>query len=346
MGMVQSETLAAAAAPLMSADEMQKGWQELRLRVEKLEAEQTTLEQENKALRQLLERIIEHRQKSHSELVLLITGLVSKLPINDVGVIVSRLIEHNTNVTQYLAALTKGAVEGDLTFSAPAVLKNLEEAKRELGAVLKPLVEQLMQLDTPLEKELLESFIPQPDSFFSPRASRANRCFIKGLVPRERVVREFGQEALVFFKDVTTDPKLNPHPKPEEIVLCFRDDFEAFLEQNPALLPQGRAALHSLYQKIQRSKIPNEQSRLQKVTFQRLSFIIELLHYYEHQNTEAPDVIFAQRLPALIEQLVSTGHEKLDQKLIESVESLLEFVLNPDHRHMIVNNLGKRGGIL
>ncbi len=342
--MVQSST-ESAAAPLMMADEIQKGWHELRLRVEHLEAERSNLEQENKALRQLLERVIEHRQKSHSELILLLTGLVSKLPINDVGVIVSRLVEHNTNVTDYLAALTKGAVDGSLVFSQPTVLKDLEETKRELAATLKPIIEELMQLDTPLEKEILEGLIPKPDSFFSPRASRANRCFIKGLVPRERVVREFGSEALVFFNDVTTDPKLNPHPKPEEIVLSFRNDFESFLEQNPGLLPQNRANLQALYQKIQRSKTPPDQARLQKVTFQRLSFIIELLHYYEHQNTEAPDVIFAQRLPALLEQLVSTGSpEKLEEKLIGSVEGLLAFILTPDHRQMVINNLGKSGG--
>lgn len=341
--MVQSATL--AAAPLMTADELQKAWHDLRLRIEQLEADRTTLEQENKALRQLLERVIEHRQKSHSELILLLSGLVSKLPINDVGVVVSRLVEHNTNVTQYLAALTKGAVDGSLEFAQPAVLKNIEETKRELVAALKPMIEELMQLDTPLEKELLQSLIPKPDSFFSPRASRANRCFIKGLVPRERILREFGQEALVFFHDVTTDPKLNPRPKPEEIVLCFRSDFETFFEQNPALLPQHRPALQALHQKVQRSKAPTEESRRQKTTFQRLSFIIELLHYYEHQNTEPPDVIFAQRLPALVEQLVSTvSQEKIDQKLIESVEGLLGLVINPDHRHAIVNNLGKSGG--
>src|SRR5205814_1441760 len=158
--------------------------------------------------------------------VLLLTGLVSKLPINDVGVVVSRLVEHNTNVNQYLAGLTKGAADGDFSFAQPAVLQNLEEAKRELAAAFRPVVEELLHLDTPLEKEILQSLISQPDKFFSTRSARANRCFIKGLVPRERVVREFGEEALVFFNDLTTDPKLNPHPKPEEIVLCFRNDFE------------------------------------------------------------------------------------------------------------------------
>src|SRR2546421_7260886 len=97
--MVECEPV--SASPLMTADEIQKGWQELRLRVEKLEAERTSLEQENKSLRELLERSIEHRQKSHTELVLLLTGLVSKLPMNDVGVIISRLVQHNTNVSQY-----------------------------------------------------------------------------------------------------------------------------------------------------------------------------------------------------------------------------------------------------
>jgi len=225
------------------------------------------------------------------------------------------------------------------------VLKDLEQTKRELAAAVKPAIEELLRLDSPLEKELLEGLLPQPDSFFSPRASRANRCFIKGQVPRERIVREFGAEALMFFTDVTTDPKFNPNPKPEEIVLCFRNDFEALLAQNPGVLPQSRAALQSLYQKVQCSKACTEQARQQKVAFHRLSFLVELLHYYEHQNTEAPDVIFAQRLPALLEQLVSaSGQEKLAQPVIDSLESPLDFVLNPDHRQMVINNLGKAGG--
>src|SRR5260370_7821657 len=78
--------------------------EELILRVRQLEAEHTALREENKKLRFLLDRAIEHRQKSHSELVLLLTTLVSKLPINDVGVIVSRLVEHNARVIQYLPA--------------------------------------------------------------------------------------------------------------------------------------------------------------------------------------------------------------------------------------------------
>jgi hypothetical protein len=83
-----------------------------------------------------------------------------------------------------------------------------------------------------------------------------------------------------------------------------------------------------------------------KSTFQRLSFVIELLHYYEHQNTEAPDVIFAQRLPALVEQLGVAGPQAaLDEKLILQVEALLAFVISTDHRLMIVNNVGKSGGV-
>jgi hypothetical protein len=342
VAMVQSAT---GEAPAVTADEIQKGWHEIRSRVEKLEAEKTSLEQENKSLRQLLERTIEHRQKSHSELVLLLTNLVSKLPINDVGVIVSRLVEHNTNVAQYLGALTKGVVDHAM-FSQPAVLKSLEDTKRDLLAALKPVVEDLVQLDTPLEKGMLEGLIPDPETFFSPRCSRANRCFIKGHLPRERVVREFGEPAaLAFFNDVTTDPKLNPHPKPDEIVLCFRNDFEELLRQSQVLSAEKRDELLALYHRIQRSKAPTDQARMQRIAFQRASFMIELLHFYEHQTTEAPDVIFAQRLPALIEQLISTGsQEKLDEKLIVLVEGLLSFVISPDHRQMVINNLGKAGG--
>jgi integrase/recombinase XerD len=82
--------------------------------------------------------------------------------------------------------------------------------------------------------------------------------------------------------------------------------------------------LEALYQQIQRSKAPIDQARAQKSAFQRLSFVIELLHYYEHQNTEAPEVIFAQRLPALVEQLGAAGSQgPLDEKLILQVEALL-----------------------
>ena len=99
-----------AAAP-PSIEEIQQGWPELILRVGQLEAEKMVLEQENKSLRFLLERVIDHRHKSHNELVLIMTNLVSKLPLNDLGAIVGRLVEHNTNVCQYLAALVKGTVD-------------------------------------------------------------------------------------------------------------------------------------------------------------------------------------------------------------------------------------------
>ena len=150
---------------------------------------------------------------------------------------------------------------------------------------------------------------------------------------------------MIFFKDMTTDPKLNPRPKPEEIVLAFRNDFETVFQQQAALIPNKRPQLEALYQRIQRSKGPTDQARAQKSAFQRLSFAIELLHYYEHQNTEAPNVIFAQRLPALVEQLGVTGpQEPLDEQLVLQVEALLAFVISPDHRLMIVNNVGKSGG--
>jgi len=332
---------AADATP--SLEEIQKGWYELTSRVSELEAENDGLEQENKALRQLLERSIEHRLKSHSELVLLLTSLVSKLPLNDIGVIVSKLVEHNTNVGQYLAALVKGTAE--VSLPQPAVLKTLEQTKRDLLAAMKPLVDELIRLETPLENQLLRDSLVDPDAFFSARAVRANRCFIKGQVPKERILKEFGQDALVFFNDLTTDPKLNPHPKPEEIVLAFKSDFDALMNQNQSLPTPKRDELQALYHRVQRSKGATETARTQKIAFQKLSFLLELLHFYLHQNTEPPDVLFAQRLPALVEQLVITdAHESLDEKLIMQAEALMGFVINADHRHMIVNNIGKTGG--
>jgi len=328
---------------LASPEEVQRGWHELKLKVEQLNAECDALEKDNHNLRQLIGRVIEHRQKSHGELVMLLTGLVSKLPINDIGVVVAKLVEHNNNVNEVLAALVHG--KADAPMPMPAMLKALDQTKRELLAAIKPAVEELVRLEPPLETALLESLATQPDSFFSPKAVRANRCFLKGHVPKERIVREFGEESLVFFNDFTTDPKLNPRPKPDEIALGFKSDFEALLQTNPNLLPDKRNALLALYQKVQCSKTPGAPSRTQRHAFTKLSFLIELLHYYENQNTEAPDVIFAQRLPALLEQLVISGPEdNLDDKLILQAENLLAFVIHPDHRQMVVNNVGKGGG--
>jgi hypothetical protein len=335
---------AAGAAKIASSEEIQRGWHDLTLRLGQMEAETAALKADNKHLRSLLERVVEHRQKSHSELVLLLTTLVSKLPLNDVGVIVSRLVEHNTNVNEYLAALGKGTV--DAVMVQPSILKSHEQAKRDLIAAIEPALEELIRLEPPIETELLRSLAKEPDLFFSPKMVRANRCYVKGQVPRERVLREFGAEALPLFQDMTTDPKLNPNPKPDEIVLGFRSDCEAMCQQMTGLAPERRQAFLALHQRVQQSKGATDHARAQRTAFFRLSFLIELLHYYENQNTETPDVIFALRLPAIVEQLVlPAGQEHLDEKLIVQAEGLLGFIIREDHRHMVVNNVGKTGGL-
>jgi hypothetical protein len=332
-----------AANGVASVEEIQKGWHEITLRVAQLEAERAVLEHENKTLRVLLQRVIEHRQKSHCELVLLLTGLVSKLQINDVGVLISKLVEHNKHVSDVLAALVHGKSEDSLP--QPQILKALDQVKRDLAAATQPLVEELIRLDVPLEKEALQAVITQPETFFSPGMVRATRCFLKGQVPRERILREFGADALIFFNDLTTDPKLNPRPKPDEIVLAFKNDFETLFQQTPTAVPDKRAELQALHQKVQLSKAQTEQARSQKNAFAKLSFIIELLHYYEHQSTESSEVLFVQRMPGIVEQLVITGpQDNLDEKLVVQAENLMAFVISPDHRLTIINNIGKGGG--
>src|SRR5437762_14253232 len=103
-------TETAIAPPAIPAvEQIQKDWHDLTLRVAQLETERNVLEQDNKSLRQLLDRVIERRQKSHNELVLILTGLVSKLPLNDIGAVVARLVENNNNVSQTLASFDNGA---------------------------------------------------------------------------------------------------------------------------------------------------------------------------------------------------------------------------------------------
>ena len=332
------------AGPVPSVEEIQKAWQDLTLKVRQLDAELTMVEQENKVLRSLLERIVEHRQKSHAEMVSILTSLVTKLPINDIGVIVSRLVEHNAQVNEVCAALAKGKMDDSQL--QPVILKVLEKTKTDLAAFLKAAVGELIKLEAPLETGLLQSLIDKPDNFHSPAFVRANRAFVKGQVPRERIVKEFGDEALVFFKDVTTDPKLNPHPKPEEIMLAFQNDFEKLLQQNPNAVSARRNELAALHRKIQQSKAATEPARAQRNAFLRFSFAGELLYYYQNQTTESPDVVFAQRLPPLVEQLVITGEQDmLDEKLVKQAEDLLAYIIKPDHRHAVINNMGKAGGL-
>ena len=332
-----------AANQTATAEEMQKGWLELLSKVAQLEADQNILKLENKSLRSLLERVIEHRAQSHGELVLLLTGLVSKLPINDVGFVISKLIEHNTQVSQVCATLTHSKPGAELP--KPTAMKVFEQTKRDLAAALKPAVEDLMKTEAPLPADMLLSLVAQPKLFSSPAVIRANRCFVKGQLPRERIVKEFGEAALPLFNDMTTDAKLNPRPKPDEIVLGFKPDFETLL-QGSTLAPEKRQELLGLYQKVQRSKAVTEQAAAQKSAFLKLSFLLELLNYYENQGTESSDVIFAQRLPTLIEQLViANQRDNLDEKLIQPAEALMAFIINPDHRHTIINNIGKAGGV-
>jgi hypothetical protein len=337
-GMTSTES---AANPVASPEEVQKGWHELSLKVRQLEAECAAREQENKTLRMLLDRVIEHRQKSHSELVLILSGLVSKLPINDVGVIVSKLVEHNAHVSETCAVLAKG--KADAPLPQPMILKAMEQTRRELSAGVKSTVEDLIKSNSPLDKEMLNAFVSQPETFFSPPVVRATRGFIKGQVPRERIIKDFGEAALPLFNDMTTG-KLNPNPKPEEIALAFKNEFESMLPQT-GLPADKQAKLKELYQQVQKSKAPTAEARAQRSLFLKLSFLLELIHYYDNQSTEAPDVVFAQRMPALIEQLVVTGpNDNLDEKLILQAEALLALVVNPDYRHAIVNNIGKGGG--
>ena len=328
------------AGPVPSLEEIQRNWHDLTLRIQQSETEHRALEQENKNLRSLLEKVVEHRKKSHGELVNLITTLVTKLPINDVGVIVSRLVEHSAAVNEVSAALIHG--KNDENILQPAILKALDKAKRDLQAAIKPLAEELIRLESPLDPGMLLGLIDKPDSFFTPANVRASRGFVKGQVAREQIVREFGDEGLLFFKDLTTDPKHNPRPKADEIMLGFKPEFEDLLQQNPDALSTKRADLVALQKKIRQSR----DSRPQKVAFLKLSFVLELLHYYENQSTESPDVIFAQRLPPLVEQLVVTGeNDPLDENLIKQAEELLAHIVNADYRQAVVNNFGKAGGV-
>ena len=177
--------------PVASVEEVQRDWHDLVLRVQQLEAGQIVLEQENKVLRSLVERVIEHRQKSHSELVNLLATLVSRLPINDIGVVVARLVEHNQHVNEVCAQLAKGKMDDNLL--QPAILKQLDKIKRDLTAAFKPEIEALIKSDAPYEAGLLESLLAKPEDFFTPAFSRANRGFVKGQVARERILREFGR---------------------------------------------------------------------------------------------------------------------------------------------------------
>lgn len=135
-----------ADRPAASVEEIQREWSELKLKVEQAAAERSALEAENKTLRFLMERLIEHRQRSHGDLVNFLVELVSKLPINDVGLLVSRLVDHNAEVCEVCVGLLKGKME---VVPKPALLKSLEERKQALRNAIKPVVEHLVSLEPP-----------------------------------------------------------------------------------------------------------------------------------------------------------------------------------------------------
>ncbi len=331
-------------APRAEADESSRDLAVVKLQVQQLQDAQAVLERENKNLRLLLERVVEHRQRSHAELVLLLANLVSKLPINDVGVFVAKLVEHNTSVAEACTAFSKGAI--DSAIPQPQFLKDLEQSKQDLRAALQPIVAELLETKPPLETEMVKKLAETPESFFSAPVVRATRCYLKGQLPRERVVREFGEKSLVFFTDLTTDPKLNPRPRSEEIVLAFKPDFEALLTQEAAAAGNHAEALRELHRRVQLSRESTETARRQKGAFGRITFLIELLHFYENQSTEAPDVLFAMRLPTLLEQLVIQPEQKqLSPADVTAAEDLLAHIVSLDHRLIVVNNLGKSGGL-
>ena len=325
------------AAPAL--EEIQRDWPGVKSRLQDAELQCRVLEQENKALRGLLEKVVEHRKKSHSELVTLITTLATKMPINDVGTIITRLMEHGASVNEVCSALISGRNEEN--FLQPAILRALDKAKSELTAAIKPLVEELIRLEAPLDPVQLRALVEKPEIFFSPAGRRANRGYVKGQVPQEHIIRDFGEEALGFFKNMTTDAVHNPRPRPEEIMLAFRGDFEELLRQPSPLSEAKREGLLGLHRRIRQSR----EQRAQKEAFLKLSFVLELLHYYDNQNTELPDIIFAQRLPPLVEQLVVTGeNDSLDENRLQLVEALLAHIINPDYRNAVINNFGKTGG--
>ena len=341
--MAEETTQSGRATEPPTGNDLQREWPEVRLRLEQLTSRCTVLEEEVRSLRRLLERVIEHRQKSHGELVLLLTGLVSKLPIQDVGTFVSRLVEHNSHVSDILTALGKGQADAEMV--RPPLLEALEETKNRLREAAREAVRELMRLETPLEHEMLQALVEEPERFFTPPVVRATRCFVKGQVPRERIVRQFGEAALFCFQDMTTDPKLNPRPKPEEIALAFRPDAEELLSRDNTLSAEQKAGLLDLLRRIQQSRGESPDALTQRETFTRLSFILDLLHFYENQSTEPVDVVFAQRLPALLEQVVfGRPGTVLSEESVKKAESLLALVLSPEHRLMIINNVGKGGG--
>jgi hypothetical protein len=129
-------------------------------------------------------------------------------------------------------------------------------------------------------------------------------------------------------------------------VLGFKPDAEALIPKDSTLTPEKRQGLIALHQKVQKSKAADGSAVVQKNAFLKLCFLVELLNYYENQGSESPDVIFAQRMPSLIEQLVIVSErDQLDEKVIKPAETLLAYIINPDHRLTVINNIGKSGGV-
>ena len=79
------------ASPVAAVEEIQQGWHELKSRVGQLEVQRLALQQENNPFA-CCSNASSITGKIAHELVIILTSLVTKLPLNDVGGIISRLV--------------------------------------------------------------------------------------------------------------------------------------------------------------------------------------------------------------------------------------------------------------
>ncbi len=198
--------------PVPSVEEIQKAWRELTLKVGQLDAELTAAQQDNKVLRSLMERMIEHRQRSHSELI-----THSHRPRRQIA---------PQRPRRHRLAAGRAQRAGRRGFRQPCQGENRgrSAAARHPEGAGENQARPRHRLEGPPPGNWRGSTRhsrPASSSrssssrtpFSRPPSSAPPAVTSRATSPRERVVKEFGEEALVFFKDLTTDVEIQSAPQ-------------------------------------------------------------------------------------------------------------------------------------
>jgi len=210
----------------------------------------------------------------------------------------------------------------------PTVLKNRTNQTRFSLPPSSLAVEELIRLETPLEKRDLQSLVEQPDAFFFRRESSAPTMLRQRANPPRRVGAGIWRQALVFFNDMSTDAKAEPNPSRGDR-LIFKMISRRCSNKIPRSCPITRATdgvVSACQQSKAQPSMPARKSSRSPDSPSSSNCSIS----YQNQSTEAPTCCLRNGCPRWSSNwFLGSGQDTLDEKLIGEAERAAGFCREP-----------------